>query len=113
MKIQDSLEEFFNSATIIKSGKIREVRRQGDIFIKLDKRKKHSFAKEFNCAVKLKKAGIPVTEPLFFVSKTSGNYLATKAFEGITLEDFIKTTVPDKEFFTALIELLNKMFHAG
>ncbi len=113
MKIQDSIEEFFNSATIIKSGKIREVRRSGDIFIKLDKRKNHSFAREFNCAVKLKNAGIPVTEPLFFTVKSSGNYLATKAFEGITLENFIKSAVPDKDFFEKLLELLNKMFHNG
>lgn len=109
----DSFEDLFNSATIIKSGKIREVRRQKDIFIKLDKRKNHSFAKEFKCAVKLKKAGIPVTEPLFHLTRPSGNYLATKAFDGITINDFIKNNVPDKDFFTALLELLKKMHHAG
>ena len=90
MNVPDNLEEMFNSAVIVKSGKIREVRRNGNIFIKLDRRKNHSFAKEFACAEKLHKAKIPVTEPLFFTEKKSGNYLATKAFEGIPLEKFIK-----------------------
>jgi hypothetical protein len=113
MNVPDNLEEMFNSAVIVKSGKIREVRRNGNIFIKLDRRKNHSFAKEFACAEKLHKAKIPVTEPLFFTEKKSGNYLATKAFEGIPLEKFIKENLPDKEFFADLTALLKKMLDNG
>ena len=113
MNIPENLEEIFNSATVVKSGKIREVRKSGDIFIKLDRRKNHSFAGEFACAKDLQKAGIPVTEPLFFTKLESGNYLATREFEGVPLEKLLKTTLPGREFFTALTGLLKNMLDAG
>ena len=91
--LPENCEEFFNSANIVKSGKIREVRCKDGIFIKLDRRKNHSFKSEFECALKLKKADIPVTEPLFYTSGKNGNYLATREFTGVSLEDLLKNGV--------------------
>ena len=111
--LPENCEEFFNSANIVKSGKIREVRCKDGIFIKLDRRKNHSFKSEFECALKLKKADIPVTEPLFYTSGKNGNYLATREFKGVSLEDLLKNGVPDQDFFQALTGLLAKMHRAG
>lgn len=113
IKIPENLEEFFNSAKIVKSGKIREVRCKDGVFIKLDRRKNHSFKSEFECALKLKNAGIPVTEPLFYDSSEAGNYLATEEFKGVSLEELLKTGLPDQDFFSGLTELLLKMHKSG
>lgn len=113
MEIPDNLEELFNSATVVKSGKVREVRRAGDIFIKVDRRNDHSFGREFECAAKLQDAGIPVTEALFYGKSGFGNFLATKAFDGVPLEEFIRENTPGKEFFIRLTTLVRKMLAAG
>ncbi len=107
------IDKLFDQGQLIKAGKIREVRRNGDIFLKLDHRRHASFKKEFKRAVQLQKSGIPVTEQLFYARTGRGNYLATRAFDGIAADEYLKKNVPDREFFRNAAQLLIKMLDAN
>lgn len=106
-------DALFESCCTIKAGAVREVRTNGKIFIKLDKRKYHSFAQEFNRGLELAACGIPTVRPLFFTTSEKGSYLATEAFNGIALEDYLKTNIPNEKFFLDAASLLKKMLNRG
>ena len=106
-------DALFESCCTVKAGAVREVRTDGKIFIKLDKRKHHSFAQEFNRGLELTACGIPTVKPLFFATSEKGSYLVTEAFNGITLEDYLKTNIPNEKFFFDAASLLKKMLSYG
>lgn len=106
-------DTLFESCRTVKAGAVREVRTDGKIFIKLDKRKHHSFAREFNRGLELTACGIPTVRPLFFTASEKGSYLATEAFNGIALEDYLKNNIPDEKFFLDAASLLKKMLSCG
>ena len=109
----ENADLLFENGTPVKSGKVREVRRNGEIFIKLDRRKHHSFRREFQCAAALLKCGIPVVEPLFFTSTAAGAYLATAAFNGVPASEYLKKAAPHDRIFESALELLLKMLNNG
>lgn len=107
------LDALFDRATPVKVGKIREVRRINDMYLKLDHRLNGSFKKEFNCAKKLKDCGIPVTEPLFYLRSGRGNYLVTRAFDGVAVDEYLKHHHESKAFFEKAAKLLCRMLDAN
>ncbi len=111
--LQAEADRLFDQGQLIKAGKVREVKRNGDIFLKLDRRKHTSFKREYKCAIRLKNCGIPVTEPLFYTRTVRGNYLATKAFNGIAVDEYLKNNMPEPAFFRQAAELLLKMLDAN
>ncbi len=107
------IDKLFDQAQTVKVNNVREVRRAGDLFLKLDRRKNHSFKKEFNTIQMLKKAGIPVTEPVCFAASARGNYLITKAFDGISTEEYLKVNLPDENFLHQVADLLKTILDNG
>ncbi len=107
------IDKLFDQAQTVKVNQVREVRRSGELFLKLDRRKNHSFKSEFNTTMQLKSAGIPVTEPVCFTSSIRGNYLITRAFDGISVEEFLKDNIPDKSFFYQAAGLLKNLLDNG
>lgn len=106
-------DALFESCCTVKASAVREVRTDGKIFIKLDKRKHHSFEWEFNRGLELTACGIPTVRPLFFATSEKGSYLVTEAFNGINLEDYLKTNIPNEKFFFDAASLLKKMLSHG
>ena len=106
-------DQLFDCAMPVKAGAIREVRRTEEFYIKLDKRKNHSFKSEFDRAIQLQKAGIPVTDPIFYTTTEKGSFLVTGAFEGISLEEYLKNHSPGKDFYFMAADLLKKMLKKG
>ena len=107
------LDALFDAAEIVKSGAVREVRRAGELYLKLDRRKHHPFTREFRAAAKLKKAGIPVVDPIAAAATKRGNYLITGAFDGISLDEYLKRALPDREFRLRLAQLIGQMHRHG
>ncbi|MBE6366076.1 MAG: hypothetical protein E7053_10105 [Lentisphaerae bacterium] len=107
------IDKLFDQAQTVKINNVREVRRNGELFLKLDRRKNHSFKREFQTAIQLKAAGLPVTEPVCYTSSVRGNYLVTRTFNGVSVEDFLKTNQPDEKFFIQIADLLKHLLDSG
>jgi hypothetical protein len=61
----------------------------------------------------LKRSGIPVTEPVCFAASARGNYLITKAFDGISAEEYLKENLPDEKFLLQVAGLLKTLLDNG
>ena len=110
----EKVEELFRDAIPVKDNKVREVRRYGDYFIKFDHRKNHGFAQEFAVAQKLRRAGIPVVDHLFYGRGADGNYLVTRAFPGsVDVASYLRTHVPDLNFFERITDMQTSMLKKG
>jgi len=107
-------EKIIEHATVVKDSKVRTVYDCGNYFLKLDRRKKHTFAKEFKAAQNLSAAALPVVEHLAFGNCTAGNILITRACrEGISLDEFIRKNPLTDEFLNLYIDFLNAFSNAG
>ena len=107
-------EKLIEHATVVKDNKVRTVYDCGKYFLKVDRRKNHSFAKEFKAAEKLSAAKIPVTEHLASGSCTAGNILITRACNcAVPLDEFIKKYPLTDEFLSSYTDFLNAFSDAG
>ena len=110
----EKVEELFHDAILVKDNKVREVRRSGNYFIKFDHRANHGFAREFAIAQKLRRAGIPVVDHLFYGRGANGNYLVTGAFVGsVDVATYLRNHVPELKFFERIADMQTSMLKKG
>lgn len=107
-----TVEKLFADAIPVKVTCCREVRCSSDIFIKLDRRRMHSFSREMTAAKKLRAAGIPVVDHLFCGRGKFGHYLVTGRF-GIPVDEYLRSGTPDIKFFCKITDLALQMLKAG
>lgn len=97
---------------LVKSNAVREVRQAGDFYFKLDRRRTHSFRREFSHALALQKRGIPVVEHLACGITPAGPCLVTRSLDGsVTVEEFLAYSLPDDDFLNGLTDFLKLLIY--
>lgn len=100
----------FKDPVLIKGNAVREVWKCGEFFFKFDKRRNHSFRKEFRRAAALHKRGIPVVRHLACGISERGNCLITGALKNsCTLEEYLEKKSPSADLINELVDFLKLM----
>ena len=117
-QLPENLNTLLTGGIPVKYNPVRDVFKKNGFFIKTDHRQFHTFTREFNTALALQRAGIPVVEHLACGKSGKDNFLITCELENaVTAEEFLNSGDDKKDFirsFTALMQKWqdSKFFHA-
>ncbi|MBR7155467.1 MAG: fructosamine kinase family protein [Lentisphaeria bacterium] len=105
--------ELIANGTVVKANAVRTVLRSEDYFIKVERRKHHSFTGEFAIAQALTAANIPVVEHLACGSDADAHYLVTRALpDAVEVTALRKSAHLDDDFLQNLSAFLTAFAHA-
>lgn len=108
------LGQRFAAAAVVKENPVREVRRDGEFFYKLDRRGGYALRREFAAARLLEERRVPVVEHLWFGRIAPGFVLVTRALEGApSVREYLRTHFPDAEFRLKFADFIRDFLATG